>query len=201
MDCHLSWHEQELNIATRLARAKGMLYKIRHYVNQKTLRMIYYGIFSSILTYGSQIWGQHNRIVKKLQIIQNKALRIINFKPNQYPVNSLYKESHILKLTDHVILQNILYIHDHLNNRLPKVLNSNKKISLIRSNISLRTRAKNQLEKILTKTILYGSRSITSRSIEDWNEVNNHIYHLNLHQKSKSICKKSTTTFLLNKYS
>ena len=33
--------------------------------------MVYYGIFSSLLTYGSQVWGQQNAVTKKLQILQN----------------------------------------------------------------------------------------------------------------------------------
>ena len=84
IDCNLSWQEQEKNTNSRLLRAKGMLYKIRHFVTQQMLHSIYYGIFSSILTYGSQIWGQHSRIVKKLELIQKKTVRIINFKPPRY---------------------------------------------------------------------------------------------------------------------
>ena len=46
------------SISTKLSRSIGMITKIRHYVTKDTLRSIYFGIFSSILTYGSQIWGQ-----------------------------------------------------------------------------------------------------------------------------------------------
>ena len=34
-------------------------------VNYETLNMIYYGILSSILMYGSQIWGHQDGVVKK----------------------------------------------------------------------------------------------------------------------------------------
>ena len=88
----------------------------------------------------------------------------------------------------------------YLNNRLPKALNSNEQISLIRSDISLTAKEQNQLEKRQTNTMLYGSRSITSRSIEDWNQINKHIYHLMLHEKSKNVCKRKTTMFLLSNY-
>ena len=49
IDCHLNWHFQVNNLSAKLARAIGMLKKICHYVKFDTLRMIYYGIFSSIL--------------------------------------------------------------------------------------------------------------------------------------------------------
>ena len=99
-----------------------MLCKIRHFVNHKTLSMIYYGIFSSILMYGSQIWGQHNGVVNKLQVLQNKALRIINFKPPRTSATPLFKSCKILKLMDNINLQNFLFAHDSLNNNLPSPL-------------------------------------------------------------------------------
>ena len=58
-----------------------MLAKIRHYINAQTLSMVYHGIFSSLLLYGSQIWGQSNQSVSKMENLQNKALGIINLKP------------------------------------------------------------------------------------------------------------------------
>ena len=74
IDQHLNWGEHIDNIAGRLSRSVGMLSKIRHY------GMIYYGIFSSILTYAAQIWGQmQGKHVNRVLKLQDKALRIINF--------------------------------------------------------------------------------------------------------------------------
>ena len=83
IDSHLNWNAHSTATSAKLSRAIGMLCKVRHFVKHETLVMIYYGIFSSILIYSSQIWGQTNGIVKMLQILQNKALRIINFKPRR----------------------------------------------------------------------------------------------------------------------
>ena len=75
LDNYLSWHQQEQDMRIRLSRAAGMICKIRHYVDFDTLKMIYHGIFSSILMYGSLIWGQHNRIVNsKLFKIRPSAI-------------------------------------------------------------------------------------------------------------------------------
>ena len=51
-DLNWKFHVDDLSI--KLSRTVGMLDKIRHYVNQRTLNMIYHGIFSSLLLYGSQ---------------------------------------------------------------------------------------------------------------------------------------------------
>ena len=48
-----------------------------------------------------QIWGQSNQSFSKMEKLQNKALRIINFKPLRYSVNSLYNKCEILKFHHH----------------------------------------------------------------------------------------------------
>ena len=60
IDTHLNLSIHVNSISTKLSRAIGMLAKVRHYVTKDTLRSIYFGIFSSTLTYGCQIWGQIN---------------------------------------------------------------------------------------------------------------------------------------------
>ena len=122
LDNFLSWHQQEQDMRSRLARAAGMLCKIRHFVNFDTLKMIYHGIFSSILTYGSLIWGQHQRIVNRLQTIQNKAIRYMTFKPKRTSVTPLFKQSEILKLKDFIIQQNCLFAYDCINRNIPTPL-------------------------------------------------------------------------------
>ena len=59
IDSHLNWSFHTKSLASKLTRTIGMLAKIRHFVDKSTLRNIYFSIFSSILTYGCQIWGQH----------------------------------------------------------------------------------------------------------------------------------------------
>ena len=197
IDCHLSWQQQEKTMHTRLSRATGMLCKIRHFVSDATLRMIYYVIFSSILMYGSQIWGQYDRIVNKLQILQNKAIRIMNFSPRRASATPLFKSNEILKLTDNITLQNFLYAHDCIRKNLPTSI-IDKRFSFVKTD----TRGKrlNQLEKIMTDTILYGSRSIRSKSVDAWNLVNEHLHQKKLQDKSKLSCKKIVTRFFYDRY-
>ena len=59
--------------------------------------MIYYGIFSLIIMYGSQIWGHQDGVVKRLQILQNKALWIMNFCPPLTSATPLWKFEEFLQ--------------------------------------------------------------------------------------------------------
>ena len=198
IDKHLNWKTHQAEIASRLSRANGMLCKIRHFVNFKTLKMIYFGIFSSILMFGSQIWGQQNDVVKRLQVLQNKALRIINFQPPFVSATPLFKNCEILKLSDSVNLQNFLFAHDSLNNRLPTSLSGD--LFLVDTIYNLRNETYLQLQRPDNKTITYGSKSIKSKSVDIWNFVNKYCFMENLLDKSGSSCKTNIKKFIIARY-
>jgi len=45
------------------------------------------------LIYACQVWGQENSaLLQKIENLQDKALRIINFLPNNYPISETYKK-------------------------------------------------------------------------------------------------------------
>ena len=90
IDSHLNWSYHVELLAPKLSRAIGMLSKIRHFVQSDTLRTIYFGIFSSILMYCSQIWGNHHNIhINRIIKLQDKALRILNFAHYRAPTSPL----------------------------------------------------------------------------------------------------------------
>ena len=102
-----------------------MLAKLRHYLTPDTLRAAYYAISSSLLTYGTEIWGQYsNKFVKLIVKLRDKAIRIINFAHYNSSRGILYKQSEILKFKDHVNLKNFLFVHDCLKRNAPVALNN-----------------------------------------------------------------------------
>ena len=87
IDSFLNWNFHIDELSTKLSCAVGMLTKITHYINEKTLSMVYHGIFSSfymVLKFGDKVIKS-----QKWKKLQNKALRIINFKPLRYSANSI----------------------------------------------------------------------------------------------------------------
>ena len=195
----MSWQKQEQDMRSRLSRAAGMLCKIRHYVDFDTLKMVYYGIFASILNYGSLIWGQHRRIVNRLQIIQNKAIRYMTFKPKRTAVSPLFKKAEILKLSDYIDLQNCLFAHDSINRNLPTPLLDNK-FAFVQTTGNTRAERLNQLVNFRTNTILYGTNSIKAKAVKAWNDINVELYHLKLQHGSKAVCKQRIFEHLLGRY-
>ena len=172
IDSHLDWSFHTKSLASKLSRASGMLAKARHYIDKQTLRNLYFSIFSSLMTYGSQIWGQNQNVhVKRIMKLQNKAIRIINFSNFEDPSSSLYKNSKILKFKDNVLQQNILYVYDSFNSRIPSNLKNN--FSYIHSRHDYPTRNNKQkcVNLPIAKTYTYGINSINGQSARNWNRI------------------------------
>ena len=95
----------------KLHRGVRVLSKLRRNTNLKTLKIIYHSLFASYLQYGSQLWGQTNKeSQKKIQVIQNGALRKISFKKFYDPTVQLYKDVKLLKFCDIIHLRNCLFM-------------------------------------------------------------------------------------------
>ena len=189
IDSHLNWNFQADEVSTKLSRAVGMLAKIRHYVNPKTLNMIYHGIFSSILLYGSQIWGQSNKVILKMGKLQNKALRVINFKPVRSSTNPLYNKCEILKFADSIKLSNFLFAHDNIKGNLPTSLCDS--ITLVDTRHLYKTRNWDfkQLNVPTVRTKTSGINSIKTKSVKIWNEINKLYLAKQLIHQKRSSCK------------
>ena len=81
------------------SRSTGLLSKVRHYVPKHLLRTIYHSIFNSHLIYACKIWGQNqtNYYCKKVLRLQDKALRIIDLKPQTSPSDCIFKKTRFLR--------------------------------------------------------------------------------------------------------
>ena len=200
LDSHLNWSYHTDGLATKLTRATGMLAKIRHFVSNNTLRSIYFGIFASLLSYGLQIWAQFpNQHIIRLQKIQNKAMKIINFSKYNDPVDPIYFKLNVLKINDQVTLQNILYVHNCLNNNIPKPL---KNSFTLMTNSYANTRSRSQYKLALPKvrTLTFGLNSIKYRSASMWNFITTDFPLGSPHLNSISQCKNIITKNLINGY-
>ena len=72
VDQYLNWQDHINNIAIKLNKANAMLYKVRQFVNEKTLISIYHAIFDSHLNYASIVWGQTKTSINRVFTAQRK---------------------------------------------------------------------------------------------------------------------------------
>ena len=86
MDSTLSWKYQISNIAKKISRAIGVMYKLRSYLPLRLLKNIYYSLIYSHLIYAIEVWGSaFNNELDKLLVLQKKALRLMTFN-DSYPI-------------------------------------------------------------------------------------------------------------------
>lgn len=187
LDEQLKWKKHLQTIQQKLSRANGMLSKIRHFVSKEAIRAIYFSLFHCHLGYGCQIWGQaQNDTFKTIEILQNKALRIINFtKDWRKTADPLYLKSDILKLKDNINLNNCQLAFDFFAESLPKPLQ--KLLTKMQDIHNHNTRSTNsyQLAVPLVRTNLYGKNSIQFKTVSIWNQTLAKL-KINITEKSKS---------------
>ena len=206
IDSHLNWSFHTKSLASKLTRSIGMLAKIRHFVNQSTLRSIYFSIFSSLLTYGCQIWGQHQFFrsnIRRITKLQNKALRIINFADFRAPSSPLYKISNVLKFTDLVSLKNFLYVFDSFSGKIPSSLRNIFSYIHLRHEHQTRISSQNCVNLPISRTLEYGINSINGQSARNWNffQVNLFKHHNNTgKQLTRNKLKSLITSHFINSY-
>ena len=199
IDCHLNWGFHCNVLSTKLSRAIGMLTKIRHYVPSELLRTIYFGIFSSLLSYGCQVWGQvRNRHICRLERLQNKAIKVINFANFRESSLPHYRTSKILKLADIIKIQNFLFVFEDIKGNLPKALSNTFQLTRDRHSYNTRNAAKYTVCIPKVNTTVYGIRCIKFQSSQIWNFLVTKFPELK--EKSKCISKKIITSYFLESY-
>ena len=110
IDTNLNWEYHVNDLSIKLNRANALLFKMRKYVSLKILRSIYFAIFDSYLSYCCLVWAQNCSAIKRIIILQRKAVRIINFEPRNFHSSPIFKQSSILKFQDKICIENILFV-------------------------------------------------------------------------------------------
>ena len=117
------------------------------------------------------IMGQtQTQVLQNIEKVQNKALRILNFKNPWDQTEQIYKESKMFKLKDIVTISNLKFVYDQMNKLLPRVFEKNF-INKTRQHL-YNTRG-NSLDVPQVKTTTYGSNSFTLHAIRTWNFFQN----------------------------
>ena len=102
------------------------------------------------------------QVLQNIEKIQNKSLRILNFKNPWEPIEQIYKESKIFKLKDIVTISNLKFVYDQMNKLLLRVF---EKICINKIRQHLYNTRGNALDILQRKTTTYGSNSFTLHAI------------------------------------
>ena len=124
IDQHLTWQHHINGISVKLNRTNALLFKIRKFVDDKILRSIYFAIFVSNLNYCFLVWVQNYNAINHLVTLQKEVLRIMNFQPRNCHTSLLFRKISVLKFTDKINVEDILFISKSFNNLLSSPFNN-----------------------------------------------------------------------------
>ena len=200
LDNDRSGKPQCKEVKTKLKRAYGMLSKARYYVPPNELLSIYYAIFSSHMTYSCQVWAQQNSgVPNSISRLQNIAMRIISFSDFNDNTDRIYKSLRVLKLKDFIALQNCLFVHDFMKNKLPSCFSDFFTPIGAVGNTTTKNAKLGCLFIHHSTTTKYGLNSTNRKCINNWNFFSK-TFNADLSSMSRSCLKQKIISYFLNSY-
>ena len=94
----LTWKEHCKQLCSTISKYVGVRYKVKHYVNNHALRMLYHSLINSRAQYGIIAWGKIASChLQPISAVSNRAMRCLNTdKRLTNKVTTIYKMKKIL---------------------------------------------------------------------------------------------------------
>lgn len=122
IDDKLNWKPQIDKMCAKLASVCGVISKVRHILDRKSLILIYNSLVESRLRYGILSWSTaSNQQLNRLKVLQNRALRFIDFSPLGTTILPIYSQFNVLPLSNLITLQRANYMFSLSNDQLPVI--------------------------------------------------------------------------------
>ena len=167
---------------------------IKNFVHFQNKKKLYYAYAYSKISYGIEVYGlAAKEHINKLQIQQNRVLKILYNKDFMTPTNTLHKELELLKVDDIFQLKILQFIHKHKNKKLPKIF-----VNLFITNANVHDHVTRFHQNIYVNDVRTenGKKSIKYYGAKVWNNLN-----LNTREISSPFLFKSTLrSAYINKY-
>ena len=120
LDSNLSWTTHLHHLRQKLSSANYALSRCKNFLNTPALKLIYYGLFHSHLTYGISLWGGSTCTnIRPLTILQKKAIRHIYHRSYREHTDPLFSYGNIMKIDDIHKIECIKIAFRLLNHKLP----------------------------------------------------------------------------------
>ena len=125
VDNHLTWKLHIENICKVISRNTGVIYRLKSMLPKSSLFMLYSSLILPYLNYGLLVWGNtYQTFLDKLEVLQNKVIRIICNAPIRSEIDPLFFENNILKLRDLYHFQLGQFMFRFTHGRLPHAFNN-----------------------------------------------------------------------------
>ena len=122
IDSSLSWSDHIHNIHTTVSRTIGILYRLKNFISQNSLVILYNALILPYITYCNIVWGNCGSTkINPILTLQKRAVRLITSSQYLSPSNPLFRQLKTLKIEDLHTFQTAVFMHKYTTNRLPKI--------------------------------------------------------------------------------
>ena len=119
-DEKLNWSDHVSHVCKSLLKYFGIFNQIKFNINKTISRQLYFSFIYSRISYGLEIYGNcSSYLLKRIQTIQNKLLKIITLQHYRTPTNELHKSLNILKVKDIQTVNIICFVNKCLLKNYP----------------------------------------------------------------------------------
>ena len=117
IDKNLSWVPHVNHITKKIAKTICIMKKLKHFLPETTLKIIYNSLINSYLNYGILCWGYK---ASKISVLQKKAIRTITSSKYNAHTQPLFKRLNILTVQDILIRKLYKFYYKLCHNLLPQ---------------------------------------------------------------------------------
>ena len=155
----------------------------------------------SYLSYWYIAWAQNINTVRRLIVLQNKALQILNFKDQLVHSSPIFSSNNILIFGDKIALQNILFISKSINRQCPSILHDWFTFPGNLHRYEICCSATNHLNIPTCQIQKYGHFSIRASTIRSWNYTKDMLKtNLSLKNSTPTSIKYFLTKYFIESY-
>ena len=192
LDETLNWNEHVNELCKSLIKYFVIFNHIKYKITPVVVRQLYYAFIYSRIKYGIELYGSSSASnMNKVQVIQNKLLKMVLKLDRLMPTNDLHKNIKILKIDDIHKCNTLGLVNEMVSDRCPAIFRNYFEIK--ENSYDLRTR--DQLTIPLTRLNL-GQHAVRVKGASLWNKIDKSL----LNYRFKKTLKQHLTKFCLNKY-
>ena len=174
LDESLSFHQHINEVCNKLKSLFHVFYSIRGFLSKDNIKTIYYALIYSRIKYGIVVYGQANATkMIKIQILQNKLLKVLAGKKYRYPTDKLHDEFDLLKVTDITNQEVLTFVFNFFSDALPSIFKNY--YETFAQNHNYNTRNANLHIKEIKRNNDYGAKSIKIIGSNLWNNISNEL--------------------------
>ena len=199
IDPHLKWNFHINHISTIISRNIGFMNRAKFYLNKQSLILLYNALVLPYINYCCIIWGfTFPSYVHKIEILQKKAVRIIDGQHRLAHADPIFHKLSLLKVYDIAKQQLMLLMYRKLCSSAPKVFDD---LFMYTNPKSYKTRHRQHFHEPFCKKH-FRTRVCTWTGPRIWNIVISPNYSIeDIRELSKCSMKKVTKKYFLSGYS